>query len=616
MIARAFLIVGAAGVFMGGAAAPLASAGVRQGVSADAPSISWDSAKALAIDATPGASVSATLLNNTAAALDVTLQVDAPDAIAVTPERLDIPAGGSRTVKVGLVTAPTDAPAGAPVAGSYTVTAVAGPPPGTVIRRSVTVGPTAAVPAATAASGVSTWWAWESTVTADGPGIIPLTSPSSCTNLKPVGSPLGYLHSDRGEIATVSAACTEQDGHAALDLDYAGLGLTGATYTGDVTFGDAKVSVSVRRTAGYLLPVVALLAGFAVALWILGRMPLRVIKPLRQRILLLRAAVGTATGPGVAVREYLDAAARAPWGNVDFWDDAATQIGGIETDLSALSKAKRFSLTEDSAEVKDLKDRIAAADACTKDLSELGRILKRVQTALPVVESTNKLRSWTAHTRSSLLTTGPTTLAGIPAQRAAASGAESICIRWSDINVQADALRRRAEALSATNQLSADDKLRVAAAHGKLLASLSAFARAENNEEVKAVLDGLYHDARQAFDELQALPVAPQPGATADRTILPAGDRQLIGQDLALPVDYQAEITAIADKEQVASWITVAIVIVVLLVAGLQALVVGKAFGTPFDFLLAFTWGAGSALIAQLLAPAIEGLARITPTPT
>ena len=60
----------------------------------------------------------------------------------------------------------------------------------------------------------------------------------------------------------------------------------------------------------------------------------------------------------------------------------------------------------------------------------------------------------------------------------------------------------------------------------------------------------------------------------------------------------------------------VAIVIVVLLVAGLQALVVGKAFGTPFDFLLAFTWGAGSALIAQLLAPAIEGLARITPTPT
>ena len=68
--------------------------------------------------------------------------------------------------------------------------------------------------------------------------------------------------------------------------------------------------------------------------------------------------------------------------------------------------------------------------------------------------------------------------------------------------------------------------------------------------------------------------------------------------------------------QAVASWITVAIVIVVLLVAGLQALVVGKAFGTPFDFLLAFTWGAGSALIAQLLAPAIEGLARITPTPT
>ena len=599
------MIVGTSGLFMAGAGAALASAGLGD----TAPSMSWDSTKALEIGATPGTGASATILNNTAAPLDVAMQVDAPTAIAVTPATLSIPAGGTKAIKVGVLD-----PA---VPGSYVVTAVAGPAPGTVIRRSVIVGPTAAVPAATAASGVSTWIPWESLVTADGPGAIPLTSPSSCANLKPVVSPLGYLHSDRGEIATVSAACTEQDGHPVLELDYPGLVLTGATYAGDVTFGDDEVSVSVRRTAGYLLPVVALLAGFAVALWILGRTPSRVIKPMRQRVLELRAAIGTPTHPGTAVREYQSAAAGAPWGDLDFWDDATTQIDGIEADLTALSKAKRFSLTDDSTEVKDLKARITAADGCTKDLPELGQILKRMQTALPVVESTNKLPSWTANARSSLLTAGPTTLAGIPAQRALAAGAESICLGWSDINVQADALRRRVEALTANTQLSPDDKLRVTIAHGKLLASLTAFERAKTNEDVKAVLDGQYRDARQAIDELKALSAAPRPGGTADRTVLPVGtDRQLIGQDLPLPVNDQAEITAIADKEQLASWITLAIVLIVLLVAGLQALVVGKAFGTPFDFLLAFTWGAGSALIAQLLAPAIERLVRITPTPT
>ena len=330
---------------MAGAGAPLALAGLGDaGLGDTAPSMSWDSTNALMLDATPGTGASATILNNTAAPLDVALQVDVPAAIAVTPATLSIPAGGTKAIKVGVL---------------------------------------------------------DPAVPGDGPGVIPLTSPSSCANLTPVDSPLGYLHSDRGEIGTVSAACTDQDGHAALELGYAGLGLTGATYTGDVNFGDAKVAVSVRRTAGYVSPVVALLAGFAVALWILGRAPSRVIKPLRQWTLQLRAAIGTAASPGTAVRKYLDAAAGAPWGDLDFWDDATTQIGGIEADLTALSKAKRFSLTDDSTEVKDLRARIAAADGCTKDISELGQILKRVQTALPVVESTNKLRQWTVNTRSS-----------------------------------------------------------------------------------------------------------------------------------------------------------------------------------------------------------------------
>jgi hypothetical protein len=84
VLARALLIVGASGLFMAGAGAALASAGLGD----TAPSMSWDTTKALEIDATPGASVSATLLNNTAAALDVRLQVDAPDEIAVTPAQL------------------------------------------------------------------------------------------------------------------------------------------------------------------------------------------------------------------------------------------------------------------------------------------------------------------------------------------------------------------------------------------------------------------------------------------------------------------------------------------------------------------------------------------------
>jgi hypothetical protein len=58
--------------------------------------MSWDSTKALEIDATPGTGASATILNNTAAPLDVAMQVDAPTAIAVTPATLSVPAGGTK----------------------------------------------------------------------------------------------------------------------------------------------------------------------------------------------------------------------------------------------------------------------------------------------------------------------------------------------------------------------------------------------------------------------------------------------------------------------------------------------------------------------------------------
>jgi len=137
LIGRALLIVGATGLFMAGGGAPLALAGLGDaGLGDTAPSVSWDSTNALMLDATPGTGASATILNNTAAPLDVALQVDVPAAIAVTPATLSIPAGGTKAIKVGVLD-----PA---VPGSYVVTAVAGPAPGTVIRRSVTVGPTAA----------------------------------------------------------------------------------------------------------------------------------------------------------------------------------------------------------------------------------------------------------------------------------------------------------------------------------------------------------------------------------------------------------------------------------------------------------------------------------------
>lgn len=93
------MIVGMAALFMGGAGAPLASAGLGD----TAPSMSWDSTKALKLDATPGTGASATILNNTAAPLDVAMQVDVPTAIAVTPATLSIPAGGTKAINVGVL---------------------------------------------------------------------------------------------------------------------------------------------------------------------------------------------------------------------------------------------------------------------------------------------------------------------------------------------------------------------------------------------------------------------------------------------------------------------------------------------------------------------------------
>ncbi len=578
---------------------------------ADSPPISWDSVNALEIAAAAGADATASILNNTGEPLEVIVQVGNP-AIEVKPPTINIPAGGTKAISVKLVEEPA-----ADIAVSYTVTAITGAAPGVAIRRSVVVGPTSAVAAASSVTGVSTWIPWEPTLTADGPGLIPLTSPSACATLKPVPSPLGYLHSDRGDVGTVSATCVDQSGYAALDLSYSGLGATGATYTGDVKFGEDKVSITTRRTAGYLLPVVALLAGLAVALGILGRLPSKIIKPMQQRVLQIRAAIGTKTDPGTATKAYEIAASGALWGQLDLWTDTTTLLDGVDADLNALHKNKRFTLTDGSAEVTALKARIAAAASSTDTLPELGRTLARVQNALPVVESTNKLPAWTANVRSSLLATGPATLGGIPALRDRAAAAESICNGWSDINVQADALRKRGEALTANTGLPASDMSRVNLACGKLLGALAAFDRATSNDDVKAVLDGQYAEARQAIDELKALPVKPQRGGFADIVAPPTGTVDpIIGQDLPLPViDYPGAIKTIATKEKLASLLTLSAVLLILVVAGLQALVVGKAFGTPFDFLLAFTWGAGSVLVAQLLAPAIEGLVRIKPTP-
>lgn len=75
------------------------------------------------------------------------------------------------------------------------------------------------------------------------------------------------------------------------------------------------------------------------------------------------------------------------------------------------------------------------------------------------------------------------------------------------------------------------------------------------------------------------------------------------------PAEYLAQARAIAASQRRINRIAVMVIIALLIVAGLQALYVGKTFGTFWDFAAALAWRAAAGAAVTPLTAAIEGLA-------
>ena len=144
----------------------------------------------------------------------------------------------------------------------------------------------------------------------------------------------------------------------------------------------------------------------------------------------------------------------------------------------------------------------------------------------------------------------------------------------------------------------------ITAANRKVQAALKAFARAQTSADVRAVHAGPFAEARTAVDELASLTVFKRLGFAA-----PAAAPSLASLATEPPQAYVAEAQAIVAAQQRASLVAVILVGAVLLLAGLQALYVGKTFGSVWDVLAALAWGAGTAAVMTPLTAALEGLA-------
>jgi hypothetical protein len=354
------------------------------------------------------------------------------------------------------------------------------------------------------------------------------------------------------------------------------------------------------------IPVGLLLAGLWIALWILGRGPKRVVNALRVRLLRAQEAIGNRDSPGRAVIRFRDAAGGAEWGELDLFDDTQAVAQRIASDIDAISTTKRFTLTEESAEVKALGEQIDVLKVAGDSLVALAGQLTALQTHLPLVEATKLLPKWTPNVRESFLTAQTLTVAAVPGHLEGATEAAAISSWWPSVSLQLEIMRDRLAQLEhEINKRPLDEQRRINTARGHFNAAQLAFARAEFSTDVRAVHANEFKEAQRAVDELASLQVIGGAGVAGQVA------EPLIALDVPAPPELAKQVEQLLTRERRAARIAVVVTAAVILFAGLQALYIGKTFGTWWDLMAAFAWGAAAGAVLTPLANAIDGVALI-----
>jgi hypothetical protein len=456
------------------------------------------------------------------------------------------------------------------------------------------------VPAVSSVDVWSTWGLLGHTVGAS----VPLVN-ADCSQLSfPPDMLVGYVQAPSGLRAQVRATCGGSGDPAQINLAFPGLADTGATYTGDIKIGAAQVAISVQRTSSTFLPLVALAAGMLLALFLLKRGPARVISALRSRLRLAQAAIGSQEHPGQAVTAFRQAAGSADWKDLDLSDDAARTAHAIDHDITNLRNTRWFSLAADDPAVTALSQRIAALERVGPDLATLAKDLCTLGVNLPVVEASRLVSAWTRDMRVYLGPVGSVTLEEFSGLIRTASEAAAVAVWFPAVAQQVRSAENRLAELSQNQtERPVDERLLIASAQGLFDAALAAFGRAASSADVRAAYNNEFTTARRAVDELGSLQVLAAAGVAAAPAVLP----QLLSMSLPTPEELEHQARVIVATERRASAVAVIVVGGLLLFTGLQALVIGKTFGTLWDFAAAVAWGSATLAVTSPLAAAIEG---------
>lgn len=552
--------------------------------------VSWDSTAPLVV--APMGTAKATLRNDTARTVVVTIRLTGPLKATRMPRKLA--PGAERDIKVTSTGRKK---------GQGTLSAVAtprgAPQDGGVVRREVKVALITPKAAITSAKLHSTWGILGDTTGA----VIPLSAPKSCNKAAAPPPTAGYVRTEDGKQAHVTYSCVKGSSTAiGARLTFHGIARTGAKYDGDIKIGDTKVSVTVTRGTTAVYPIILLMLGLLLALYVLGQGPRRVVALLLRRLRVTQAAIGTASQPGGAIVDFRQAAGTAPWRDLDIFDDAKNVADEVERDLNGLSRAKRFTLTEDDKEAVEIGTKLATLETAASSLPKFAQQLLALQAALPVVQSSSQLPAWTARLHNDLLSAKKLTVAQVPEQLAAAGDSAAVAAWWPGVAQQIRNLQDRIDELMRDlQQRPTEERRRITVAQGKFNAALGAFSLAETSAEVRAAHADEFAKAQNSIDALASLTVITKASFAGSL-------RGVMSVAISAPDQYLAGAHAIEAGQRRASLVTIVIVGAALMVAGLQAVYIGKTFGTGWDFLIALTWGLGAAVVVTPLASAIEGL--------
>ncbi|HET9894481.1 MAG TPA: hypothetical protein VFQ44_06060 [Streptosporangiaceae bacterium] len=453
------------------------------------------------------------------------------------------------------------------------------------------------VPAATSVM-VSSFWGWpwaRQTGTA-----LPLTG-GGCSKLKLRNdTPIGYVQAPSGASSRVLGSCVK--GTSVVVLKLPGLADTGATYTGSATIGGQQVAVTVVRSVNLLWPLIALIAGIVLALLMLHVGPKLAIDGLTRRLKEAQAAIGA---PGI------------PDG-IDVSASVTSTCLTISSDLTALRRAKWLSLTTDDAQVKALDERISAIEGVRGQLTAVAKDLTELASALRG-DAARLVPAWgAAVTRQCLSHPAQLSLGELTELAANAEDARKLATWLPDASQQVGAVRERLDELRSYQVSDPRVQTEIGRAGRLLDEALAGFSRAETPAAVRDAYQNKFIGARTVVDGLNSVSeprvAVREFAAEAERGALPRpAGLPLAGSPPPSPRELAHQVAAIAAADQGASIAALAVICGLLLFAGLQALAIGKTFGTPWDFVAAVAWGSGAVAVGSPLASAIERFGQIRP---